>query len=168
MTNSPAQSALPLALTELHTQSALAYVLEYHQGQYAAFAPSFSQELMDCPAIMPVPCAADYAYGVIEWRNQWIPLINFAALIDRKQAEKMPQPKYALVLAYQQTPESPVQFGALAAFSVPDSVYVADEDFCGIPADNPIWSQISVSGFRYRERATPIINTSALLSASHR
>lgn len=146
--------------------AALAYVVNFHGQHCVAFAPYVSQQLFDCPSIIKVPDAADYAFGLIEWRDQVIPLIHMASMLDSRIPLPEVMPTYCLILAYMNIDTNAISYGAIGVQNVPDTVYVTKDDRCGL-ADNQYvdqWKQLAVSCFWYKQRAVPIIDTNMLFN----
>lgn len=148
--------------------SALAYVLEFNKLQYAAFAPYVSQEFIERPDVHLVPNMAHYAFGLIEWRNQFIPLISLASLINAQSRLPEIVPKHCLVLAYRDAKQLDIRYGAVATMNVPESIYVSDDDFCGLANDSylEVWREVSISCFAHKGRAVPVIDTDKLFNST--
>lgn len=146
---------------------ALAYVIEYARGQYVAFSPFVSKELIDCPDILKMPVRAEYAYGLIEWREQWVPLINIDALVNNKaiSVNEVGKPAFCLVVAYVQNKQ--VHFGAIASSKVPDSTYVKAGDSCAYLPGQLIWPKLTISCFNYKDQPTPIVDSNKLFGHYH-
>lgn len=145
--------------------TALAYIMPFRRDEYMVFAPYVSQEFIECPPILAMPTAVPYGFGLIEWRQRLIPLIDFDALIYRHNITRA-EPPFALVLAYRQN-DGQIGYGAIATDSVPDSIHVSDKDLCALPTNSKLWTTLAVSCINYRGIAAPIINTDALFSRRH-
>lgn len=154
-------------LSSAGSDGALAYVIEYANNQYVAFSPFISKELIDCPDILKMPVRADYSYGLIEWRNQWLPLIDIDALINNKpiKVSEADKPAFCLVLAYLENNQ--VRFAAVASVRVPDSTYVKDSDFCSYLPGQAIWPKLTTSCFTYKNQPTPIVDSNKLFGQYH-
>lgn len=149
----------------------LAYVVRYDETHSVAFAPHVSQQFIDCPPIRRIPQSTACAYGMIAWKKHWIPLIDLQQLFSATDVviPAGQKPPFVLVLAYQSpssdnSKQSLIRFAAIALKHIPESVYVRDSDFCGLPKDNPIISQLAVSAFLYHHQPTPIISTNRLFT----
>lgn len=149
--------------------AALAYVLEFNKRQYAAFSPYVSQEFITCPAVLPVPDMAHYAFGLIEWRNQFIPLVSLASLINAQSRLPDVPPEHCLVLAYRDEKTNGVLYGAVTAVNVPESLYVTNDEFCGLANDSylEIWQKLSISCFSHKGRAVPVVDTDKLFNYTY-
>lgn len=154
-------------LDKVGTDGALAYVVEYAGGQYVAFSPFISKELIDCPDILKMPVRADYAYGLIEWRDHWLPLIDIDALVNNKKIKisEVGKPAFCLVLAYLENNQ--VRFAAVASSKVPDSTHVKSEDFCSDLPSQAIWPKLTTSCFTYKKQPTPIVDSNKLFGQYH-
>lgn len=143
--------------------SSMAYVVTYDSNKHIAFAPSASKEFIDCPkTILKVPQSADYAYGMIEWRENWMPLIDMRAFLNTTDEPLHHSPPFCLILAYMPDNSSSLSFGAIALHHVPKAEYVTDQDFHTLPNDNRLWSKIAMSCFLYQNTPVPIISVSKL------
>lgn len=146
----------------------MAYLVKINEHESVAFPAHVSQEFIDCPVlIVRVPKMATYAYGMIEWRGRWIPMIDFNSLINPKVgAAPKKTPTYCLILAYR-IGDKQVGYAAMGVTAMPEMCYVKNSDFCRLPDNSDIWSDIAVSCFVHKQRAVPIISTQKVFSQSH-
>lgn len=147
---------------------AAARMVSYARGKHVAFAPHATQELIEQPQWLHVPGAAYYAYGLLHWQGQWLPLIHLESVLRAYPAfDASVPPNYALVLAYQTAARQPLQYGAMAVVDIPHSVPVRDADFCPLPTDSDMWATLAVSCFRHQDRAIPILDVARIFGEYH-
>lgn len=147
---------------------ALARLIEYAPGRRVALPPHTTIELLENPAVLPVPGAAYYACGLLAWQGRLLPLLDLQALLRAHLgANRTAAPRYALVLAYQRGPRQPVEHGAISLAVLPQTVAVGDEASCELPADSDLWQLLALSCFQHEGDAVPILDTAKLFGAYH-
>lgn len=149
--------------------AAMAYLLQYADAAAVAFPAHVSKEFIDCPQyILRVPKAAGYAYGMIEWRKQWLPLIDLKTLLHPGQTltDFSVIPPYCLILAYRNA-YGRIAFAAVGLQKMPEIVYVRNEDFCQLPDTSHLWSSVAISCFSYKQEPVPILSTEKLFGQYH-
>ncbi len=149
-------------------QTVTARLIAYRPGRHIALPPHTTHALITDPAVVGVPGAAHYAYGLMTWQGARLPLLDLEALVHPAAAAGLPAaPRYALVLAYQAVPRGPVAFGAIGVSELPQTIAVGDEAQCELPSDSDLWPRISLSCFRYQGQAVPILDTARLFADGH-
>lgn len=161
------RSELPKVLSARN--AAMAYLVRYADFAAVAFPTHVSQEFIECPQyIVRIPDMAGYAYGMIEWRKQWLPLIDLQTLLHPKQTSTdfSITPSYCLVLAYRNN-QGNIAFAAVALQKMPEMVYVHNEDFCPLPNTSHLWSALAISCFAHQQKPVPILSTDKLFRQYH-
>ena len=149
-------------------RQAAARMAAYTRGKFVAFAPHVAQELLERPQWVSVPGAAYYAYGLLRWQARWVPFVHLESLLRAYPAiNTSTAPQYALILAYQNAPGQPLQYGAIAVDSIPHSVLASDADFCPLPDDSDMWATLALSCFRHQGQAVPILDSAKIFSEYH-
>ena len=119
-----------------------------------------TQEIVDHPKATPVPGAPRHAIGLLEWQGVRIPLIDVAVLMGASPPRER-EPRYALVVATQAEPGAPIEHGALALDTLPETVDVLDTAACDIP-QGPVWRRVAVSCFEKDGLPVPILDTARI------
>lgn len=154
----------------LTTQPTLApaRLLHYSAGHSVALPVHTTIELLDSPVIVEVPGAAHYCQQLVNWRGQWLALLDLEALLhartDTPAATLAVAPPYVLIVAYQCAPRSPVEHGAIGLPALPQTVSVSDQMAYPLPADSALWPQLALSCFVHEERAVPILDSARLFA----
>lgn len=143
-------------------QGVAAWLLPYAPERYIAMPLLACQEIIESPNILFVPGAASHAYGLISWRNNWLPLIDFNALLQQREHTQKTV-HYALIVAYRQA-DGEMAHGALSLLDFPHVIHVQESDFCALPAKNPRWQTLAISCFQHHQHAVPIIDTARLFA----
>jgi chemotaxis signal transduction protein len=132
-----------------------AWLFDFGAGLRAAVGGQHLAEYLRAPEVVEVPLAPALARGVLVWRERLVPLLDLGLLAgnDDGRGESVG----AIVLAYQQTPESPLEYGALALAAAPREIGVRDELACDLPAEPAFWGALAASCITYEGRPTPIL-----------
>ncbi|MEO5670258.1 MAG: chemotaxis protein CheW [Ramlibacter sp.] len=147
---------------------AIARLVEFAPGRLVALPPHTTLEVVEHPKPVTVPGAAYYAAGLLTWQDTRVPLIDLNALLRAHPGAGVRRlPRYALIVAYQDSPGSPVQRGAIGIAQLPESVTTADDACCELPGDSDLWPLISLSCFLHEGKAVPVIDTGRLFGAFH-
>lgn len=145
-----------------------ARLIEYAPGRHLALPPHTTYALLEHPAVVGVPGAAHYAYGLLAWQDTRLPLLDLNALLHAgSSAVRTAIPRYALVVAYQRVARGPLAFGAIGLNALPQTIEVGDTAQCELPGDSALWPQLALSCFEHEGKAIPIIDTTRLLSVCH-
>lgn len=163
-----AADAAPDALAVDAGPRAVARLIEYARGRQIALPPRTTLDLVEHPAVVAVPGAAYYAYGLLAWQGRRLPLLDLDALLRAHPgADRAVAPRYALVLAYQRVPRRPLEHGAIGLAALPKTVAVGDASRCELPADSDLWPLLALSCFRHEGHAVPILDTARLFATYH-
>lgn len=142
-----------------------ARLLEYAPDCYVALPPQVTYGLLENPIVVAVPGAASCAYGLVTWQGARLPLLDISTLVYEDAAEMLTDaPRYALIVAYQHAPRTPLIFAALGLASLPQTIVIGDAAQCPLPLDSKRWVQFSLSCFSYRGQAVPILDTAKLFT----
>jgi chemotaxis signal transduction protein len=145
-----------------------ARLVEYAPGRKIALPPHTTYGLIESPSHVIVPGAARYAHGLLAWQGKWLPLLDLHTLLQTDTCvEQTVAPRYALVLAFQRAARQPVEYGAIALTTLPQTITVGDEAQCDLPTDSMRWSMLALSCFRHEDQAIPILDTAQIFSAYH-
>lgn len=150
------------------TPKAPARLVEYAQGRRVALPVHTTYALVEKPAFVEVPGGARYAYGLLTWQEDRLPLLDLDTLLHPDQrARPLAAPNYALVLAYQREPKGPLAYGTIALATLPQTIEIGDEAQCELPGDSRLWPLLALSCFLHEGQAVPILDTGRLFSAYH-
>ena len=123
---------------------------------------------MEDPEIFPVPRSAPHGIGLFYWQERWLPVIDLGHLFQQADLsvaiEKL---RYVLVIAYQRVPGQALEYGAIVLPLLPETIFIGDDASCALPEDSPLWPEISLSCFTYKDAATPIVDTGRLFGRSY-
>lgn len=166
--NAPAQHAAvanPAAEPGLQVAARL---IEYAEGRYIALPPLTTYALIEQPAVVEVPGAACYAYGLLTWQSTRLPLIDLNTLLHADAgAVPASSPRYALVVAYQSAARGPLAYGAIGLSRLPQTITIGDDAQCALPDDSKEWPRLALSCFLHKGQAVPILDTARLFAAYH-
>jgi len=133
-----------------------AWLFDFGDGLRAAAGGQHLAEYLREPLVVEVPLAPAHARGVLVWREQWVPLIDLARLAGGGGAA-VGESMNVIVLAYRETPQSPLRYGALTLASAPREIEVRDDMACDLPAEPAFWGAIAASCIDYENHPAPIL-----------
>lgn len=142
-----------------------ARLLEYRWGSFVAFPAHTTIALIDSPAVVEVPGAPYDCLGLIEWQGRRLPLLDLDALLRAYPDADTPSAGHVLVLAWQEAPGRPLQYGAVCARLLVRMIDVGDSQRCELPRDSDLWPWISLSCFEHEGHVVPVIDTRRLFAA---
>jgi len=145
---------------DLELASAVARIVRDRGDVRFALPAHTTLEIVDRPVPVRVPGSPAHALGLLAWQGKRIALIDVAVLLGATSARTQP-PRYALVLAYQSAPGAPIEHGAIALDTLPDSTSIDDAAGCAMP-DSRTWRAIAISCFESGGLPIPIVDTAAL------
>jgi chemotaxis signal transduction protein len=139
---------------------ATARIVQDRGGVRFALPAHTTLEIIDRPAAVRVPGAPAHALGLLAWQDKRIALIDVAVRLGATSMRAEP-PRYALVLAYQREPDAPIEHGAIALDTLPDTTSIDDDAACAVP-ESDAWRAIAISCFETGGLPVPIVDTAAL------
>jgi hypothetical protein len=146
----------------------VARLVEYTHGRRVALPPHTTLEVVEHPAVIQVPGAAYYGWGLLAWQGQWLPMIDLDAVLRAYPGEQHARaPRYALIVAYQRGDGHEVEHGAIGLASLPVTVQVEDSAACDLPEGSDLWPSIALSCFEFEGDTVPIVDTAKLFGAYH-
>jgi hypothetical protein len=159
----PATDVLPVPAEAAPGEPrAAARLLEYKRGCFVAFPAHATIGLIDNPTVVPVPGAPYYCIGLMPWQGRQLPLLDLSTLLRAYPEGDAPPAGHVLVLAYQDAPGQPLQYGAVCAPWLVRMIEVADSQQCELPGDSDLWPWISLACFDYEGHAVPVLDTRRL------
>jgi chemotaxis signal transduction protein len=98
-----------------------------------------------------LPVGPAWCDQLIQWRRRLLPLVDLSRL-GGADAVGIGSSPFALIAAYQASPDEPVGFGALKVRRPPTAIQVSDDLAAPLPADIAAeWQALALSAFRYGE-----------------
>lgn len=141
-----------------------ARLLEYKWGSFVAFPAHTTLALIDNPPVVEVPGAPYYCLGLVAWEGRRLPLLDLNALLRAYPDAQPASVGHVLVLAYQEIPGGPIEYGAVCARLLVRMVEVGDSQSCDLPVDSDLWPWIAMSCFAHDGHVVPVVDTSRLFA----
>jgi len=118
------------------------------------------------PTIYNLPYAHSWSYCFAYWQNNIIPIIDLSArLITKTEASLLSTTNKEDVLCILAYPvKEGVAYGGFLTQALPYDININNDMACHLPA--PEWQAISRSCFSYQSEAIPILNISAMYTAT--
>ncbi len=133
-----------------------AWLLKYNNNRAVAISVHAMQELIFEPELQELPYAPDYCRHLYHWNDLIIPVMNLTTLI----CDKTETSHQILIVAFKQITQ--IRFGAFQLNDNPELIEVSDNDFCRQAEQSDLWSQISLSCFRNKNKEIPILDLAKL------
>jgi chemotaxis signal transduction protein len=145
---------------------ALACVLEYRPGAYAALPIQSSVELVERPHVIPVPGNMPaFALGLMPWQGRHIPLIDIAAYLHGDPLAVDGPLEHVLVVAYQPRRNAPLEYAALCAPFLVRMSEVTNDQACSLPPYLNERRSLVLACFQYQAQVVPILDLACLFAA---
>lgn len=143
-----------------------AWLFNFGADLRAAVGGQHLAEYLRAPRVMEIPLTPAHTRGVLVWRERLVPLIDLARLADGEIGSKIfqEQPQGAIVLAYRDVAEAPLQYGALALAGAPREIGVRDDLACDLPISPAFWLALAASCITYENRPLPILRVRQLFT----
>jgi len=144
-------------------RSARAWLLDVAGGmRLAAGAPFVVEYLLD-PETIELPRLPAHCRGVMLWRERIIPVIDLAPILAGVEGLSGGWSR-AVVLAWQDAPGQPLQYGALSVLKAPVELFVSDSDARPLPERPEILRQFAGSCFGYDDEVIAIVDVRRLFT----
>ena len=129
-----------------------ARILTTRGGAKFALSAGVTLEVVERPEAIRVPGSAPHALGLLAWRERRIPLIDPDGALGVPC--KTTPARYALVIAFEETPGVPAEHGALALEQLPQFVTVSDSQACDAPQR---WREQALACFILHGEPIPVL-----------
>ncbi len=154
---------LKIDMSEEVEKSSRAWVLNFGEGIQAAVGHHEMWQVLISPKFFNLPCTPPYCCEVAVFQNRILPVLDVSHLLEGKKTIPIMTPILGIAV-YQNDPTQPLHYGGLHLATMPQSVYVNDEQACDFPAHQPYWEPLAISCFSHDEIAIPIINLASLFT----
>lgn len=131
-----------------------------HQLQVAAGFYQLAAVLRE-PRLSSLPLAPHYCAQLAIWQSHPVPAMNLPAWFGLEDDTSF---RYLAVLAYQQSPEMPPDYGGLLLTQPPDVITVSHRQASDLPEDDLPWQQIALSCFQFAGKQIPVLDVKALFA----
>lgn len=142
-------------------QTSRAWVMDVGAGQRAAVGAAHVVEYLMASQAFPVPRMPRHCRGMLFWRKRMIPVIDLAALIA-DGATAATAMRRAVVLAWQERPHEPLQYGALLVTAAPGEIRVSDDMADDLAAVPEVFRSIARAAILHQGQVTPILDVRRL------
>lgn len=142
-------------------QTSRAWVMDVGAGERVAAGAPHVVEYLLATETVPVPRTPRHCRGLFFWRERMIPVIDLAPLIA-EGATAATATRRAVVLAWQERPGEPLQYGALLVTAAPGETWVSDDMAGDLAAAPAAFRYLARAGFMDKERLVPILDVRRL------
>ena len=139
-----------------------AWLLKDTNGDFFAVAEVEMVEYIPLVTTFNVPATPYYCNSIMAWREQLIPIINFASLFDLNNTKDASR---VGIFVYQLEANAVLRYIAIPIQESPVHIVVSDTQFCDLPS-RFISDRVALalSCFTYHEKSVPILNLNYLVS----
>lgn len=130
-------------------------------GQPAAAGAPHVVEYLLATETVPVPRTPRHCRGLLFWRGRMIPVIDLAPLIAEGTTAATAT-RRAVVLAWQERPGAPLQYGALLVTAAPGETWVSDDMAGDLAAAPATFRYFARAGFMKGDQLIPILDVRRL------
>ncbi|MDM8569568.1 hypothetical protein QUF50_08690 [Thiotrichales bacterium HSG1] len=153
--------------TNSEATNSRAWLLNFGSGLQAAVGHHEMWQVLISHKLFNVPVTLPYCNEVLIFQSQILPVVDMSMLMEGK---KLTQTTDSIVgiTVYQKDPSQPVQYACLHLATMPQNIYVDDEQECELPVQQKHWKPFTSCCFLYKNTAIPIINLAYLFSEQFR
>ncbi len=152
-----------MAVTASVQNAARAWLFDTGSGfRFAAGAHHVIEYLLS-PETVTIPCTPACAPGVMLWREQMIPWVDFAPRIVG-DLDASSDRRRAVVLAWQDAPGEALQYGALSIRAAPIEIFVTDDMACMLPHELAAIGRFSLSSFTFDDKSVLVLDVARLFT----
>ena len=152
------------------TEARSAWLFDFGAGLRAVAGGRHMVEYLRAPQAVEIPLAPVHARGVLVWRKQWVPLVDLARLVYDSHGDShgsSEKSRDAIVLAYRETPQSPLRYGALTLAAAPREIEVSNDLACDLPLTPAFWGVLAASCIIYENQPVPILRVRNIFTQSY-
>ena len=142
-------------------QTSRAWIMEVGAGQRAAAGAPHVVEYLLATETLPVPCTPHHCRGLLYWRERMIPVVDLAPLISEGGTAATTS-RRAVVIAWQERPGEPLQYGAVLVLAPPGETWVSDDMVGDLAAAPEAFRHFSQSAFLHKDQLIPILDARRL------
>ncbi|MBE9562536.1 MAG: hypothetical protein IMF12_06710 [Proteobacteria bacterium] len=154
-------------MTEEATNTSRAWLLDFGSGLQAAVGHHEMWQVLISHKLFNVPGTLPYCNEVLIFQNQILPILDMSQLLEGQKINQASEPIVGIT-AYQNEPSQPVQYACLHLATMPQNIYVHDEQECELPTQQKHWKSLALCCFSYKDMVIPIINLAHLFSERFR
>lgn len=149
------------------TDTTRGWLLNFGDDRWAAVGEKELQEVLPDPQLASDLSAPAHCRSRLEWRGYMLPVMDLAVVFGADPGRD--SGRWVTVVAYAEEGGKEIGFAALRLEEPPVAVQVNDGMACALPEtslrDYLIWNFISLSCFRHKESAVPVIELARLFSS---
>ncbi len=150
-------------MTEEVIKTSRAWLLDFGSGLQAAVGHHEMWQVLISHKLFNVPGTLSYCNEVLIFQNQILPVVDMSQLMEGHKIIQSAEPIVGIAV-YQNDTTEPVQYSCLHLATMPQNIYVTDEQECELPASQQHWEPLALCCFSYKDMIIPIINLSYLFS----
>lgn len=144
-----------------------AWLLDFGAGLQAAVGHHEMWQVLISHKVFNVPGTLPYCNEVLIFQNQILPVVDMSQLMEGQKINQAVEPIVGITV-YQTEPSQPVQYSCLHLATMPQNIYVNDEQECELPANQKHWEPFALCCFSHKDMIIPIINLAHLFSEQFR
>jgi chemotaxis signal transduction protein len=150
-------------MSEEVAKSSRAWLLNFGNNLLAAVGHHEMWQVLISPKLFDIPLTTPYSREVLIFQNRILPVLEVSRLLKDKKTIPITNPVVGIAV-YQNDPTEPIRYSGLHLATVPQNIYVSDDQACDLPANQDFWDPLALSCFFLDDKAIPIIDLAYLFS----
>jgi len=146
------------------TKTSRAWLLDFGEGLQAAVGHHEMWQIIISPTLFHIPCTPPYCNNVLIFQGNILPVLDIPILLGREPTS-VTSNKIIGIAVYQDDPNHPIHYGCFHLATMPQNIYVSDDEACELSAQQRHWKALALSSFSLNDVAIPIINLAYLFAA---
>jgi chemotaxis signal transduction protein len=138
------------------TKTSRAWLLDFGRNLQAACGHHEMWQVLISPTLFSVPYTPFYCDSVLIFQDNILPVLDIVSLFE---GQKIVQENRVIGIAiYQENPNEPIHYAGVQLADMPRSIFVTDDQFCELSADQPFQEPLAISCFSHENQAIPILD----------
>jgi chemotaxis signal transduction protein len=158
--------ALEIIMEGRHVMlTSTAWELSLGDGLHAAVGEREMLHVIDEPRLFDIPTAPPFCRQVLIWQGLALPVMDLAVLL---QGQSTPRARsFVGIVAYQESPGKPPEYGAVMLSDIPNRVLVHDDQSCPLPQQPVGWKNLAIACYDDGKNVIPILDLYFVFSRKH-
>ncbi|MGI9303931.1 MAG: chemotaxis protein CheW [Gammaproteobacteria bacterium] len=150
----------------MSADSSVAWLLCVGAERRVATAMHEVIQILPIPKIVPVPSAPAHCRLTTLWEDKVVPVMELNVLLAGQPPQPPSNYHYVGVVAWQDQPRNPLQYGGLLLTEPPWQHWVHDNQMCEPADERALWRQVCWCCVSHENGIVPILNIQRLFTTS--
>jgi len=146
-------------------ETSRAWLLDFGRGVKAAVGSHEMSHVMLSAELFDVPYTPVFCNEVLFWQDYILPVLDVPSFLTKQKIIRTHSGVVGIAI-YQESPEKPLTYAGLHLAETPNIIFVSDGQACELPPQMKEWAPITISCFKHKNDAIPIIDLAVLFSGT--